>query len=237
MLAVIVSALPASPISAQEAPAYPREQLESLSASSPSGRYQGNAIESEEMSDQALADVGKERTAIEQRFSAEERACYDKFFANACVDEAKERRRLALEQARKLEVEANAFKRRARVIERDKDLADKREKEEQKRAQHIEREQRNPSESSGKSRAAAQEPRLPDIEHKDAGVNPRVAQHEAKLKRLQAEERANAQKRAENVAAYEKKVKDAEERQRKVEARKKENDRARANKESSAPGR
>ncbi|MFS2083058.1 hypothetical protein ACCD01_31530, partial [Telluria sp. Tellsp99] len=46
--------------------------------------------------DQQLAAVARERAAIEARFAERERVCYDKFFVNNCLDEAKERRRSAL---------------------------------------------------------------------------------------------------------------------------------------------
>jgi hypothetical protein len=61
-----------------------------------------------------------------------------------------------------------------------------------------------------------------------------VRQHEERLKRLQEEDRANAQKRAENIADYEEKVWKAQERQRRVEEKKKQKELEKA-KQSTPP--
>lgn len=198
--------------------------------------YPGGTIQSVEVADRALADVDKERETIETQFKTEQRACYAKFFANACVDEAKERRRVSLAKIRPVEIEANAFKRRVRVIERDKALAEKHTEDERKRLQRAQQEQANPAESPKDPDVAAQKPVPAGIDQKNAGTTPedRVKQHEERLKHLQAEDQANAQKRAENVAAYEKKVQKAQERQRRVEEKKKEKELKKA-KQASQP--
>ena len=49
-----------------------------------------------EQADARLAQVKKDRDAVEAEFSARESVCYDKFFVNACIDKAKEQRRLRL---------------------------------------------------------------------------------------------------------------------------------------------
>src|SRR5689334_5462322 len=64
------------------------------------------SIQSIDAADQALAEAGQERAAIEARFELDERACYPKFFVTLCVDDAKERRRVALAQVHAVEVEA-----------------------------------------------------------------------------------------------------------------------------------
>ncbi|MDT1823270.1 hypothetical protein FPK54_27200, partial [Acinetobacter baumannii] len=50
---------------------------------------------SPEQAEQRLAAVALERTAIEARYADREAVCYDKFFVNRCLDEAREVRRAA----------------------------------------------------------------------------------------------------------------------------------------------
>ncbi len=76
-----------------------------------------------EQADQRLAAVARERAAIEARYAEREAVCYEKFFVNHCLDEAKERRRVALVAQRNIEIEADRYKRRAKVEERDKEIA------------------------------------------------------------------------------------------------------------------
>lgn len=73
-----------------------------------------------EQADQRLAAVAKERAAIEARHAEREAFCYEKFFVNKCLDEAQERRRAALSAQRAIEIEAERFKRRVKVDERDR---------------------------------------------------------------------------------------------------------------------
>jgi len=215
-----------------------REQ--GVSASTLSGgiaeRYPSGSIQSVESADRALADVQRERTRIDAEFANEERACYPKFFVTSCVDAAKERRRRALAQIQQVEVEANTFKRRARVEERDKALAEKAPK-----AAPIIKPPKEPKSAKPVikgDQADRKQPADRIEEQKRAGegtvTRDRVAQHKAKLERLKEKEAAEVQKRAENVAAFERKAREAEERQREVAARKAEKERERAKKDSAA---
>ncbi|HZW13599.1 MAG TPA: hypothetical protein VFF81_10470 [Noviherbaspirillum sp.] len=179
-------------------------------------RYPAGSIKTVETADAALADVGRERAAIEARFSAEEQACHPKFFTTSCVEKAKERRRQALARLRKVELEANAFKRQDRAQERDKAVAERQARAE---ADRLERERALQEKPSGPTDAPQPEKR--NIERSAPAVFPdRVAEHEGKMKRLQQEEQAGEKRRAEKVADYEKKVKAAQERQRKIAERK-----------------
>jgi hypothetical protein len=186
-------------------------------------RYPPGTIVSVETAERVLAEAKHERAAIEQRFVAQERTCFDDFFANSCVAKAKERRRVDLADVRKVEVDANAFLRQARVDERDGALAEKRAAAEKKEAERLQKEREGRPVKAERKRAVIQEPAPVN-----AGPNKRIEQHEAKLRRIEEKERADAQKRAENIASYEKKVRDAEERQREVEAKKKEKELERA---------
>lgn len=198
-----------------------------------SARYPAGSIKSVETADTALADVRQERSAIEARFAAEEQACHPKFFATSCVDEARERRHQALMQLRKVELEANEFKRRERTLARDKAVAERNAKEE---AERLERVQAIPEKES-KEEAPQEQANEVERDARNATVSDRAARHEARLKRQQEEDRANAKERAENVAKYEKKLQAALERQKKVAQRKAEKEAKRRAEQASQPGR
>lgn len=188
-------------------------------------RYPPGSIKSVETAEQALADVGREREAAKARFAEEERTCYARFFVASCLEDAKERRRSALEQLRNIENEANLYERQARVMERDKALA---EKHAQDDAAQAERQRTSKAETAKPKLAAPL--KGPDPDQVD-----RAARHERKMKELQAEEAANAQKRAENIAAYEKKVEEAREHKKVVERKKAEKEQERLNRQNNAP--
>jgi hypothetical protein len=158
--------------------------------------------------DQQLAAVARERAGIEARFAERERVCYDKFFVNRCLDDAKERRRSALAAQRAIEVQAERFKRQTVVEERDRKLAEADKKYREEEA------------------ALAAQPPQPTREVQPAPapraptVPGRVAERNAKLKAAQAKEAADAPKRAQNVRDFERRKAESEERQRDV-ARKK----------------
>ena len=158
--------------------------------------------------DQQLAAVARERAAIEARFAERERVCYDKFFVNNCLDEAKERRRSALAAQRAIEVQAERFKRQAIVDERDRNLAeaDRRFKEQEARL-------------AAEPPKAAPEP-APLPPPRKATVPGRVTQRDARLRAQQQKDAAEAGKRAQNVRDYEARKAESEERQRKVAERK-----------------
>lgn len=190
-------------------------------------RYPPGSITSVETAERALADVGKERRAVEARFAEDELACSDRFFASSCHEEAKERRRSGLAALRDIENEANLYLRRERVRERDKALAEKREQEKVEQAQ---RRANGSTEHRAKPAKPIAAPRMPDPNQPD-----RVARHARKMKQLQAEQAAEAQKREENIAAYQKKVEEAQEHQNDVERRKAEKEQARSNRQNTAP--
>jgi colicin import membrane protein len=179
-------------------------------------RYPAGAINSVEQADAALTDVARERREIDSRFAREEQACYPKFFATPCLDKAKERRREASMALRHVEIEAQAFKRRARVADREQVLEQRQAKEETEREERV----RQLPESEGR-----EEPRA-EVEHKE----PRPRPNQRKPK----EEPLDAEKRAENIAAYERKVEAANKRQKEVAERKAEKERKRQRKETQA---
>jgi hypothetical protein len=157
--------------------------------------------------DQRLAAVATERAAIEARFVERERTCYQKFFVNRCLDEAKERHRTALATQHAIEVDAERFKRQAKVDERDRAMAEA-------DAKYREDE----------ARLAAKPPAAPHEVTEAPPPRPspvleRGAKHDAKIKQEQKQEAADAARRAANVRAYEARKKESEEHQRKVKER------------------
>jgi hypothetical protein len=158
--------------------------------------------------DERLAAVAAERAAIEARFAERESVCYDKFFVNNCLDEANERRRTALAAQRAIEVEAEYFKRKNTVEQRDKAIA--------------EAEAKFQAEEAG---AAAKPPAAPKAiapvpPARPSSVPGRIARRNARAAQEAAQEPANATTRAAKAAAFEEKRRRSEERQREVAQRK-----------------
>ena len=175
--------------------------------------------QSVEQADATLAKVEQERARVEAVFADSERDCYTRFFVNACLDQAKEKRHGELTRLRALEVEANHFKREDSVKRRDAELAERARKDAEEQA----------------ARQAA-EPKpvkvAPDETPKARPSGPssaeREAQHEARVKRQEAEDAANAGKRAANRAAFEKKAEESQRRQAAVARKKEEAEQKRA---------
>lgn len=190
-------------------------------------RFPSGSIRSVSEADAALAEAATERKQIEARFHAEEQACHPKFFATSCIEQAKDRRRNALSAVRPVEIEANAFKRQARVTEKDKALEERLAKDEKKRQERAEHMSTRPAAQSDADPA----PEEPSRKAQSTLSSDRAEKHEAKLKQKQADDAANAEKRAENIVAYEKKKQDALARQQKVAERKAEKEKKRQAKE------
>ncbi len=169
-------------------------------------KYPSGSIQTQESAEQALREVDQQRAAVEQKFADEQHTCYSKFFATNCLDSAKEERRIALAQIRKVEVDANSYIRSARVVERDRNLADK-------RARDAANPPKPLTDVAPKSNAQSA-PHDPD-----EGAR-RITEHDAKVKAQQQEEAAQAPERAAKAEAYHKKVSDAEARQRDVAQKK-----------------
>jgi hypothetical protein len=161
-----------------------------------------------EQANQRIAAVQKERAAIEARFADRERVCYNKFFVNHCLDEAKERRRSALAAQRAIEIEAAHFLRQEKVNERDRAMA--------------EAEARYKAEEEALARQPAPPPRqvTGTPPPRPSSVAGHIAGRDAKLKQAEAREKAEAGRRAANVEAYNKRKAESEERQRIVAKRK-----------------
>lgn len=189
--------------------------------------FPAGSITSTERADDALAAVERERAAIHDRYSAEEQACFVKFFASVCVEDAKERRRIALNQLRNVEQEANLFKRKQRVAERDATL---RQRETDAVAKGA-----SQAEPTIRSDAASAEPT--DERESITSAEPGRRKLQApKTKHPEPDAAEDAQRRAANVAAYQRKLREVEARQREIEARRQERQRDREAKAAPAQG-
>lgn len=99
---------------------------ESVSPASLKARYPAGSIGSVKQATAALADTTRGRQRVEAVYKADEKACYKTFFANRCVADARERRRIALADLKPIQIEADRFKRHDVVVKRDKALEEKR---------------------------------------------------------------------------------------------------------------
>jgi len=219
MLSIVAVAFSASACAQAQASS---AQQQETAAASVVQRYPAGSIASVEEADKALADVERERTLANTHYMQEQADCYPKFFTTNCLDNAKERHRIVLSKLKAIEVEANAFKRKEKVIERDRSLAARRAQDEAEAKQAVKTE-----------KPAAEEAQMPKKESgKNSAAKPvdRVARHRAKLERDQEQEAADAKKREENIKDYERKVQEAQERQREVAAKKAEKERKRVEK-------
>ncbi|MCD6026386.1 MAG: hypothetical protein K0R08_905 [Solimicrobium sp.] len=77
-------------------------------------------IESNTQADRVLQAVELSRAQIEWRYTQMEQICYNRFFINSCLLEAKNKRRNDLAKVKKSEVDANFFKRKYKVEEMDR---------------------------------------------------------------------------------------------------------------------
>jgi colicin import membrane protein len=178
-------------------------------------RYPSNSIKSNEVAERAVAEVTKARADIEERFAADQRECYKKFFTTSCIDKIKEQRRIDLASIKPIEIEGNSYIRHAKVDERDRRLAEKNAQNAEKAAANADKpvDERTPKEGPGATEEAQRKARA------DAYAK-RNAEFAEKQRLLKENEAADAQKRAENVQRYEEKVRAAEEKQKEI-ARKK----------------
>ena len=162
-------------------------------------------VASTEQADAALAEVRRERASIDARYAAAEQVCYAKFFVTNCLDKAKEERRIKQAYLNAVENDAQYFKRKASVDERDRQLA-------QAEKEFAADEARRAAEPA----PAPREPTKPMPPAKKGKLAGRQAQHAAKVAQQAEEDKVKAAEVGGNVAAFAKKQADAGERQRKV---------------------
>lgn len=88
-------------------------------------RYPPESIQTWSLSRTALTDVAAARDEIEERSKRGQARCFKKFFVANCMDEVKDQQRIDLSFLRKIEIEANAFQRKAKAVERDESLSER----------------------------------------------------------------------------------------------------------------
>jgi colicin import membrane protein len=201
------------------------------------GKYPPGSIGSVDQADRAIAEVQAERKEVEAHYADAQYACYSKFFSSPCVDKAKEARRLALNLIGPIEVEAKAYKRRDTVARRDKLLDEQQAREASEAPARAEQEKINAQKAAQKAadvaarQAAPEKPpggRGPLTPRGDTPPRPdgrdRIAEHAARTEKARTQEAADADKRARNIAEFERKQQEAIERQRSVARKKAEAD-------------
>jgi len=82
-------------------------------------------ITSVEQADAVLELVSLSKAQIDWRYRQKEQICYQRFFVNDCLLDAKNERRVDSARVKKSEVEANYFKRRDNVEQMDKALEER----------------------------------------------------------------------------------------------------------------
>lgn len=152
-----------------------------------------------EQANRKLEEARIERAAVEARFAADEQVCYAKFFVNTCLDEAKEKRRVALAYQRAVELEAEHFVRKSNADQRDRELA--------AAAKEFEASEARLREAPPAPEKPAAEARAPKTPSPARG--PKAPPTPAQLQ-------AEAAKRAANVVKYEKRQAALAERQKRV---------------------
>lgn len=209
-----------------------KARLDELEARAPlSQRYPTGSIKSDEAAQKALDEAKEDRHAAEVRYVIDQRACYKKFLVASCLDEAKERKRVAEKGIKQVENEANVYQRQTTVDERDRSLAEQKVKDDQDAARRLEEQKQKEADAARKvkeSNAKNRQVQQRIDQNKDVPPDLRIREHEAKVRQQQAEEAAKAPERAANAAAREQRIKDAEAHRLDVERKKAENERERA---------
>jgi len=149
----------------------------------------------------------EQRAAIEARFAADSRECAKRFVVNACVDEAKERRRVALNPVVAREQALAAQARRERALEQAKRVQQRQQQAGASEAQALSApfkasEPRPVKPAAAKprtvpdpvQRAADQRARMEAVEAQADHNRNRLAARQALLRQRQLDAKRNAQK-------------------------------------------
>lgn len=152
-----------------------------------------------------LVSVSEQKAAIEAQFAASEQECYNRFFVNSCLDQAKEKRRSALAYQKAIDIEAQQFQRKTTADERDLEVA--------KAVKEFEADQ---------ARVAAQPAALPVAAQPKlarpgkATLQDRRAAHSARLAERAVRERDEAPQRAAAAKEFEQRRVESVVRQREI---------------------
>jgi colicin import membrane protein len=198
-------------------------------------QYPKNAIDSVAKADRALSEAASARALIQAQYAAGQRSCASKFFANACIDRAKEQQRSGFALIRPIELEASAFKRRDRVDKRDQALQDKQAKAASDTAFDSTVQDKDKSTEQAMAQRAGQTQKKHVRQASlQSAADDRVKRHQEKLQRLEQEDARQESQRASNVDRYQEKVRTAAEHQKKLAEKRKRKALEKANKEATA---
>jgi colicin import membrane protein len=173
------------------------------------------AIHSVAEADRYESNAARDRALAEARFVQSEALCYEKFFVNNCLDEARDVRRATLAPVRAAEVAAARFKREASVQARDRELADAEVAYQAKLKQAIIDEAARPQAPALVEPEPAAKVKKPALT-----IEQRNARHEEREKQAAARDKQRAAQHAERAAAQAEKKKESDERVRRVEEKK-----------------
>jgi hypothetical protein len=134
------------------------------------------------------------RDEAQRRYTAEEAACYQKVLVGGCVEDAKERHKQAVIEARRLEIPAREFKRASRRAEVEEEKDRQAGERPAREAKQQERAERYRSEEAAK--AAKREQRRLERERKAEEKRQELAEKQTERK-LKADKRAK--RRAEQI--------------------------------------
>lgn len=155
-----------------------------------------------------IVRAATEKDAVEDKFYAQQIACYKRFFVNNCLDAAKEQRRLALQTTTARDNEAQHYLRQHALDERDAEIAKNEKDFAEKEAKLAVMPPRQPKEVS----------EVPPP--KPSTVPQRKARQAAREQADAARVAAEAPKRAASVADLAQRQADAAQRQKDVAKRK-----------------
>ena len=175
--------------------------------------------------DAKLKQVASERAAAESAYAARELVCYDRFFVNNCLDQAKETRRITLMRLRAIEAEASHFQRAESVRLRDADLA---------RTQQDARDELAERTAATSKAVKVVTPEAKPVKPAGPTLAERQAQHAAEVKQQAAQDAAEAPQRAAREANFARKQAEAVKRQERVAKRLAEREKAAAAKAARA---
>lgn len=182
-----------------------------------SARFPAGSITTAEAAESARQQAASENARIERQYAQDGLACDTAFFVNSCRDKVKERRRAAAEPVRRVQTEADTAMRRIQAAGKDQALADRRQ---ERAAETVRNEQHAQQDAQASAVKNSQSMRNEQAPAQHAG-------RQVRQQRQQTQTAAEAQKRAANVAAYDRKIRKAQAHQRDIAARKAEKDRDR----------
>jgi colicin import membrane protein len=198
-----------------------RAQADSVQQAFPAG-----SIQSVERAEAAVRQAQSASLRVEWLGYDLEVACYQRFFVQACLNEARASVRASLHKLRALEIEAEQFKRYERdqknELERQRKISEA-EREAMALSQEYEQRQREFSERQARVQREQEGQQAREAERAAAAEKERV-RRSARASELAAKQRAeseSAPQRLENVRAFEQKQKEAVERQKKLLEKKK----------------